>query len=116
MKVIKSSYKIITEINAKKILNELERFGRISHKSEKQMTGTLEDSKNFIKKFAIDLKHETILEAYDLTIEFEIDRGISHEIVRHRLTSPMQESTRYANYSKDKFGKEITVIDIKSFM
>lgn len=38
------------------------------------------------------------------------DRGVSHEIVRHRLASYCQESTRYCNYSQDKFGEEITVI------
>ncbi len=45
------------------------------------------------------------------TIKFVCDRGVSHEFVRHRVASFAQESTRYCNYSKDKFGKEITVID-----
>ena len=40
------------------------------------------------------------------------DRGITHEIVRHRIASYSQESTRYCNYAGDKFGNEITVIDI----
>ena len=44
------------------------------------------------------------------TVRFTVDRGISHEIVRHRTASFSQESTRYCNYSKDKFGNEITVI------
>ena len=44
------------------------------------------------------------------TVHFVCDRGVSHEIVRHRVASFGQESTRYCNYSKDKFGKEITVI------
>lgn len=44
------------------------------------------------------------------TLKFVCDRGVSHELVRHRLCSFAQESTRYCNYSKDKFGKEITVI------
>lgn len=44
------------------------------------------------------------------SIKFICDRGISHEIVRHRPASFAQESTRYCNYSKDKYGKEITVI------
>jgi thymidylate synthase (FAD) len=45
------------------------------------------------------------------SIKFICDRGVSHEIVRHRDASFAQESTRYCNYSKDKFGNEITVID-----
>lgn len=46
----------------------------------------------------------------DLTVKFVVDRGVSHEIVRHRIASYCQESTRYCNYSKDDFGKEITFI------
>ena len=46
----------------------------------------------------------------DVTIKFICDRGVSHEIVRHRVASFAQESTRYCNYGLDKFGNEITVI------
>ena len=45
-----------------------------------------------------------------ITVKFICDRGVSHEFVRHRTMSFAQESTRYCNYSKDKFGKEITCI------
>ena len=45
-----------------------------------------------------------------ITVKFICDRGVSHEFVRHRSFSFLQESTRYCNYSKDKFGKEITFI------
>lgn len=44
------------------------------------------------------------------TVKFVCDRGVSHEFVRHRVFSFAQESTRYCNYSKDKFGNEITCI------
>jgi thymidylate synthase (FAD) len=46
----------------------------------------------------------------DITVRFVVDRGISHEIVRHRPASFAQESTRYCNYSKAKFGNELTFI------
>lgn len=46
----------------------------------------------------------------NVTLKFVCDRGVSHEIVRHRVASFAQESTRYCNYSKDQFGNEITVI------
>lgn len=49
---------------------------------------------------------------YDLTVKFITDRGVSHELVRHRPASYAQESTRYCNYSKDAFGNECTVLDI----
>ncbi len=54
--------------------------------------------------------HEAVLEHKSFTVKFICDRGVSHEIVRHRLASYCQESTRYCNYSKDGFGNEITVI------
>lgn len=44
------------------------------------------------------------------TMKFTTDRGVSHELVRHRVFSFAQESTRYCNYSKDKFGKELTFV------
>lgn len=53
---------------------------------------------------------EAMLEHSSLSIKFICDRGVSHELVRHRLASFAQESTRYCNYSKDKFGKELTFI------
>ena len=46
----------------------------------------------------------------DVTVKFTCDRGVSHEIVRHRVASFAQESTRYCNYCLDKFGNEITVV------
>lgn len=47
---------------------------------------------------------------WDVTVKFVVDRGVSHELVRHRLASFSQESTRYCNYTKDDFGSEITCI------
>lgn len=54
--------------------------------------------------------HWTPIEHSWVKIRFLCDRGLSHELVRHRIASFNQESTRYCNYSKDKFGKEITVL------
>lgn len=45
-----------------------------------------------------------------VTVHFVCDRGVSHEFVRHRVMSFAQESTRYCNYSKDKFNNELTFI------
>lgn len=53
---------------------------------------------------------EEFLTHCDVTVRFVVDRGISHEIVRHRPASFAQESTRYCNYGKDKFGGQITFI------
>ena len=58
-----------------------------------------------------DLKTELeFLTHCDVTVRFVVDRGISHEIVRHRPASFAQESTRYCNYGQDKFGGQITFI------
>lgn len=61
-----------------------------------------------------DLKYvcePTEYHAKRVMVRFICDRGVSHEIVRHRVMSFAQESTRYCNYSKDKFGQELTFIE-----
>ena len=54
--------------------------------------------------------HESVLEHEKITVRVICDRGVTHEIVRHRIASYSQESTRYCNYAKDKFGSELTFI------
>ena len=66
--------------------------------------------------YTADLKTDNeILTHLNVTVHFVVDRGISHEIVRHRMASFAQESTRYCNYAKDKFGRELTFIVPGSF-
>lgn len=107
MKIIDPSVELINPINYETALNMIELAGRICYKSENKMTeGSAEEFiKNIIKR-----GHEAVLEHVSITAKFICDRGVSHEIVRHRIASYCQESTRYCNYSKDKFGNEITVI------
>lgn len=100
MKLIKPSYQILSEINANTILASIERAGRTCYKSEDKIT--TDTAWKFVKMI-IDRGHESVLEHEKLTVLFVCDRGVSHEIVRHRLASFSQESTRYCNYSKDKF-------------
>lgn len=57
-----------------------------------------------------ELTHSERLIHQDVTLKFICDRGVSHEIVRHRVASFAQESTRYCNYGLDKFGNELTVV------
>jgi thymidylate synthase (FAD) len=90
--------------NAEQII---ECTGRLAYKSEDKVTG--DSHANFIKML-LARKHESVLEHASASIHFITNRGISHEIVRHRIASYTQESTRYCNYSKEKFGNEITVI------
>lgn len=86
----------------------LEYAGRTCYKSEEKMDeGTAE---KFVEMIA-RLGHLSVIEHVNVTVKFTCNRGFSHELVRHRLASYSQESTRYCNYGKEKFGKEITVID-----
>jgi len=57
------------------------------------------------------LGHYSVLEHGSVSFRFVCDRGVTHEMVRHRLAAYSQESTRYCNYSKSKFGGEIKVIE-----
>lgn len=107
MKIIKPYYKIRTEIDSNKILKNIEEAGRTCYKSEDKITE--ESAEKFIRML-IDRGHESVLEHEFLSILFVCDRGVSHEIVRHRIASFSQESTRYCNYSKDKFDNQITFI------
>lgn len=106
MKIIKASAEIISATpNLEQII---ELAGRTCYKSEDKITEKSADE--FIERIK-NFKHESVLEHGSITVRFIVDRGISHELVRHRLASFSQESTRYCNYGKDKFGNEITVID-----
>lgn len=107
MRIIAPSTEILTPLDGETILRHLEVCGRVCYKSENRITP--ESAENFVRGI-IALKHEAVLEHYSFSVRFIVDRGVSHEIVRHRLASYCQESTRYCNYSGDRFGNEITVI------
>lgn len=112
MKVIKPTYEILTRISDGGIdeLKHIEKIGRVCYKSEDKITEDGESAKKFVKML-IDRGHEAMIEHSSLSVKFIVDRGVSHELVRHRIASFAQESTRYCNYSKDRFGNEITVIE-----
>lgn len=110
MKLIKAHYVIETPINAVEIMKTIERVGRSAYKSEAFITE--ESAEKFVLFIIRSLGHLSVIEHVSLTVRVICDRGVTHEIVRHRLASYTQESTRYCNYSKEKFGSEIAVIDI----
>ena len=86
----------------------IERAGRTCYKSEDKITS---DSAERFCKMIYQKGHESVVEHAVASIRIICDRGVSHEIVRHRVASYSQESTRYCNYSKEKFGNEISVIE-----
>lgn len=106
MKVINQSFEWIIKPNIK-TLKTIELAGRTCYKSEDKITN--DSCMEFVDKI-MGSGHLSVIEHSIATIKFITDRGVSHEFVRHRLASFSQESTRYANYSKLKFGSELTVI------
>jgi thymidylate synthase (FAD) len=90
------------------VLVFLERIGRTCYKSEDRIT--VDSGAKFVRRI-IDSGHESVIEHASMSVRFICDRGVTHELVRHRLCAFSQESTRYCNYSKNKFGSEITVIE-----
>ena len=110
MKIIKPYYKIILPLDGSSIIKHIERCGRVCYKSEDKITEGSDDSAERFVRSLIQQGHESVLEHYSFSVRFVCDRGVSHEIVRHRLASYSQESTRYCNYSSGKFNSEIAVI------
>jgi thymidylate synthase (FAD) len=108
MKIIKPSIEILDNITPVEILKKLELCGRVCYKSEDKITD--ESAVKFISNI-IKRGHESVLEHVSFSVRFICDRGVTHEIVRHRIASYSQESTRYCNYSKGQFNGEITVIE-----
>lgn len=113
MNIMKPSFEILTPISEGGIeeLKHIEKIARVCYKSEGAITEDGESAKKMVKML-INHDHTAMIEHSSLSVKFTVDRGVSHELVRHRIASFAQESTRYVNYSLDKFGNEINVIDI----
>lgn len=111
MNIIKPSIEIIDMKDYNEIIRKIEKIGRVCYKSEGNITD--DSAERFIRNL-LKRGHESVIEHESVTVRMICDRGISHEIVRHRIASYSQESTRYCNYTGDKFGNEITVIDLAS--
>ena len=109
MKLIKPGYNILTPIDPNYILKAIEYAGRKCYKSEDKITEGIESAETLVRRLVAS-GHHSVLEHQSLSVEFICDRGISHELVRHRLASFSQESTRYCNYSKDKFDNQVTFV------
>lgn len=114
MNKIKATYEILTSVSEGGIreLQHIEKIGRVCYKSEDYITEDGESAKKFVAML-IQNGHEAMIEHSFLSVKFTVDRGVSHELVRHRIASFAQESTRYCNYAKDKFGAECAFIDLE---
>lgn len=107
MKIIEPYIELEDKIDGQAILKKIERIGRVCYKSENNIT---DDSAERFVKSIITRGHESVLEHASVSVRVICDRGVSHEIVRHRVASYSQESTRYCNYCNEKFGEELTFI------
>lgn len=113
MKIINPSYTILRPcaldaVARKDALHAIADAARTCYKS----TGT--DDATLVAQL-VRSGHEAMLEHYSISVRFVVDRGVSHEIVRHRLASYAQESTRYCNYGNTKFGNDITFVQPEVF-
>ena len=107
MKIIKADFEILN-CSHQFPLKFIEQVARTCYKSESRID--TDSAKKFVAGL-IKSGHEAMIEHVSVTVKFICDRGVSHEIVRHRLASFAQESTRYCNYSQDKFNNELTFIE-----
>lgn len=108
MHIITPNIEIINAPDYGTMLHKIERIGRVCYKSEDKIK---EDSAEGFIRSLIKRGHESVIEHESITVKVTCDRGVTHEIVRHRIASYSQESTRYCNYTDGKFGSQITVID-----
>lgn len=97
MLLLRPSATIEEPIDRERILTAIERAGRTCYKSEDKIT---QGSAAKFVKMVIARGHESIIEHEKLTARIICDRGVSHEIVRHRIASYSQESTRYCDYNE----------------
>lgn len=107
MNIIKPSAALEGSLQPEDIMKHIEKAGRVCYKSESRISDA--SAETFIRNL-LKRGHESVIEHVSLTFHIICDRGVTHEIVRHRIASYSQESTRYCNYTQDKFGKELTFI------
>ncbi len=105
--IVAPHVEIMTPLDGEAILKHLELCARNCYKSEDKITP---DSARTMVKKLLELGHEAMIEHYSLTAKLTCDIGVYKDLTRHRLASFAIESTRYCNYSKGKFGNELSVI------
>ena len=107
MKIIEPSVELAEDFDAVAVMRKIERAGRVCYKSEANIT---DDSAEKFIRGIIKRGHESVIEHASVSFKIVCDRGVTHELVRHRIASYSQESTRYCDYGAGKFGGELTFI------
>lgn len=98
MKIVKPYAKIMEPELLAGALSRIEYAARISHRSEDAQTDN--SAERFIRAVVLQHGDWSVVEHVSASVEFLVDRGITHELVRHRIASYTQESTRFVNYAK----------------
>jgi thymidylate synthase (FAD) len=107
LRIIKAKATIVKMNPTQEIMEHIEMAARTCYKSEEKIK---QGSAETLLRNIVKTGHESVIEHEVATVKFVCDRGIMLELTRHRLNSFSVESTRYCNFSKDKFDNEITVI------
>lgn len=107
MQIVDPSYRFLDKIDGAAMLQKIERIGRLCYKSEDRIAA---GSASEFVRMLVDRGHEAMIEHTVFSVHFITDRGVSHELVRHRPASYAQESTRYCNYANEKYGNNITFV------
>ena len=107
MKIVTPGFEYVEPIDGFGMLKKIEGIARVCYKSEECIK---DDSCFAFVRMLIENGHEAMLEHAGFSVKLICDRGVSHELVRHRMASFAQESTRYCNYSKGRFRGEIAVV------
>ena len=98
MKIVKAGYRILDDLDGAAIIRKIEKVARVCYKSGDKIA---ENTAEGLVRGLIKNQHLAMLEHYSFSVLFRVDRGVSHEIVRHRLASFAQESTRFVDYKED---------------
>ena len=107
MKIVPPEFEILTPLDPAGVLARLERAGRTCYRSEDRITP--ESAAGFVRGI-IKNGHLSVIEHESLSLRIVCDRGVTHELVRHRLASFSQESTRYVNYGRGPEGRGLVLI------
>lgn len=107
MRIINAQVFLEQALSQEEVLRHIEKAGRVCYKSESKISD--HSAEKFVENI-IRSGHESVIEHFSITFRIICDRGVTHELVRHRIASYSQESTRYCNYSNDSFGNELTFI------
>lgn len=110
VKIIKPNVEILTPINGDNILKHIEKCGRTCYQSYENTTDDSTSAKKMVGML-VKSGHESVLEHFSISVKMKVDVGVYKDITRHRAGTAFSiESTRFCNYSKGKFGNELTFI------